>query len=114
MFDTDKGLVVLSGCGHAGIVNTVEHARTIVRAAPLHAVVGGLHLFPLDDERLEWTASRLRALGLSNLLGARCTGLEAVYQIRARAGLPRKACVVGAVGAAFDLEKGIEPGALAR
>ena len=45
VFDTPKGLVVLTGCGHAGIVNTVEHARKSVRAAPLYAVLGGFHLF---------------------------------------------------------------------
>ncbi|HEU0094694.1 MAG TPA: MBL fold metallo-hydrolase [Vicinamibacteria bacterium] len=44
VFDTDRGLVILAGCGHAGIVNTVEYARKIVRPAPIHAIVGGLHL----------------------------------------------------------------------
>ena len=72
--------MILSGCGHAGIVNTVEYARKVVRAAPIHAVVGGLHLFALDDERLDWTADQLKAPGLENLLGAHCTGIEAVYQ----------------------------------
>jgi len=76
VFDTDHGLVILSGCGHAGIVNMAEYARKIVREAPLHAIVGGLHLYPLDDEKLGWTADRLRAFGLQNLLGAHCTGLE--------------------------------------
>jgi 7,8-dihydropterin-6-yl-methyl-4-(beta-D-ribofuranosyl)aminobenzene 5'-phosphate synthase len=114
VFDTAKGLVVLTGCGHAGIVNTVEHARKSVRAAPLHAVLGGLHLFVLDDERLDWTAGKLREFGLANLIGAHCTGIEAVYRIRDRAGLSRKTAVVGAVGSSFDLEKGIDPLALAR
>ena len=114
VFDTPKGLVVLTGCGHAGIVNTVEHARKSVRVAPLHALVGGLHLFALDDERLDWTAGKLREFGLANLIGAHCTGIEAVYRIRDRAGLARKTAVVGAVGSSFDLEKGIDPLALAR
>ena len=114
VFDTPKGLVVLTGCGHAGIVNTAEHARRTVRLAPLHAVVGGLHLFALSDEKLDWTAGKLRDFGLANLLGAHCTGIEAVYRIRERAGLGRPAAVVGAVGASFDLEKGIDPLALAR
>jgi 7,8-dihydropterin-6-yl-methyl-4-(beta-D-ribofuranosyl)aminobenzene 5'-phosphate synthase len=79
---TGQGLVVISGCGHAGIVNTVEYARTIVKAAPIHAAIGGFHLFSANDEQLEWIAGRLRALGLGHLLGAHCTGLEAVYRIR--------------------------------
>jgi 7,8-dihydropterin-6-yl-methyl-4-(beta-D-ribofuranosyl)aminobenzene 5'-phosphate synthase len=114
VFDTDRGLVILSGCGHAGIVNTVDYARKIVRAAPLHAIVGGLHLYALDDERLAWTADQLKANGLENLLGAHCTGIEAVYRIRQRAGLDRKRAVVGAVGSSFELDKGIDPRDLAR
>jgi 7,8-dihydropterin-6-yl-methyl-4-(beta-D-ribofuranosyl)aminobenzene 5'-phosphate synthase len=114
VFDTDKGLVILSGCGHAGVVNTAEHARATVRAAPLHAVVGGLHLFQLDDERLDWTARQLKSFGLENLMGAHCTGLEPVYRIRQQAGLTRRSCVVGAVGARFDLGSGLDPLGLAR
>jgi 7,8-dihydropterin-6-yl-methyl-4-(beta-D-ribofuranosyl)aminobenzene 5'-phosphate synthase len=114
VIDTDRGLVIVTGCGHAGIVNTAEYARKIVRAAPLHAVLGGLHLYSLDDERLDWTADKLRSFGLENLLGAHCTGIEAVYRIRRRAGLTRKSCMVGAVGATFVLGEGIDPRDLAR
>lgn len=114
VFDTDHGLVLLTGCGHAGIVNTVEYARKTVRPAVLHAAVGGFHLFALDDERLDWTADRLKEAGSENLVGAHCTGLEAVYRIRARLGLSRAHAVVGAVGATFELGKGIDPLLLAR
>ncbi|HYU40944.1 MAG TPA: MBL fold metallo-hydrolase [Vicinamibacteria bacterium] len=114
VLDTERGLVVVSGCGHAGIVNTVEYARKIVRPAPVHAIVGGLHLYALDDERLNWTADQLEAAGLENLMGAHCTGLEAVYRIRQRAGLDRKTAVVGAVGSSFVLGQGIDPRDLAR
>jgi 7,8-dihydropterin-6-yl-methyl-4-(beta-D-ribofuranosyl)aminobenzene 5'-phosphate synthase len=114
VFDTDRGLVILAGCGHAGIVNTVEYARKVVRAAPIAAIVGGLHLFALDDEKLNWTADQLKANGLASLLGAHCTGIEAVYRIRQRAGLDRKTAVVGSVGSSFTLEQGIDPKDLAR
>jgi 7,8-dihydropterin-6-yl-methyl-4-(beta-D-ribofuranosyl)aminobenzene 5'-phosphate synthase len=114
VFDTDHGLVVLTGCGHAGIVNTVEYARQTVRPAALHAAVGGFHLFQLEDERLDWTADKLKEDGIENLVGAHCTGLEAVYRMRARLGLSRAHAVVGAVGATFELGKGIDPLLLAR
>jgi 7,8-dihydropterin-6-yl-methyl-4-(beta-D-ribofuranosyl)aminobenzene 5'-phosphate synthase len=114
VFDTDRGLVVLFGCGHAGVVNTLTYARRVVRDAPVHAVLGGLHLFEKDDATLDWTADRLRDLGVANLLGAHCTGLEAVYHLRARLGLDRRRCVVGAVGASFTLDGGIDPLKLAR
>ena len=41
---TDRGLVVVSGCGHAGIVNTVEYAASAIHRAPIHAAIGGFHL----------------------------------------------------------------------
>jgi 7,8-dihydropterin-6-yl-methyl-4-(beta-D-ribofuranosyl)aminobenzene 5'-phosphate synthase len=114
VFDTDRGLVVLFGCGHAGVVNTLTHARRTVRDAPVYAVLGGLHLFEKDDATLDWTADRLRDFGVANLLGAHCTGLEAVYHLRSRLGLDRRRCVVGAVGASFTLNGGIDPLKLAR
>jgi 7,8-dihydropterin-6-yl-methyl-4-(beta-D-ribofuranosyl)aminobenzene 5'-phosphate synthase len=114
VLDTERGLVVVTGCGHAGVVNTLEYAREVVREAPVYAVVGGLHLFPADEATLDWTAGRLRGMGLRHLLGAHCTGVEAVYALRSRLGLDRRTCVVGAVGAGFDLDVGIRPGTIAR
>jgi len=114
VIDTNQGLVVISGCGHAGVVNTIEYAREKIRKAPLHAALGGFHLFQLDDTKLEWTAGKLREFGVANFLGAHCTGIEAVYRIRQLAGLNRKTCAVGAVGAVFELGKGLDPGAIAR
>jgi 7,8-dihydropterin-6-yl-methyl-4-(beta-D-ribofuranosyl)aminobenzene 5'-phosphate synthase len=114
VIDTEAGLVVLTGCGHAGVVNTATYARKVVREASLHALLGGFHLYPLDDERLGWTAARLREFGVENFMGAHCTGLEAVYRLRERLGLSRRTAVVGAVGASFTLGQGIDPLDLAR
>lgn len=111
--DTDRGLVVVTGCGHAGVVNIVEYARSSVRKAPVFALVGGVHLFPADDAALDWTAGRLREAGVSQLLGAHCTGVEAVYALRGKLGLDRRRCVVGAVGSGFDLKTGIAAGTIA-
>lgn len=114
VLDTGRGLIVVTGCGHAGVVNTLEYAREAVREAPVHALLGGLHLFAADEATLDWTAARLQEMGLANLLGAHCTGIETVYGLRRRLGLNRKSCVVGAVGAGFGLEGGIRPGTIAR
>jgi 7,8-dihydropterin-6-yl-methyl-4-(beta-D-ribofuranosyl)aminobenzene 5'-phosphate synthase len=111
---TDKGLVLLSGCGHAGIINTLEHARKTIKAAPVYAALGGFHLFNLSDEKLDWTAGKLKEFGLKQFLGAHCTGIEAIYRIRQQAGLDRQSCVVSAVGSSFTLEKGIDALSLAR
>ena len=114
VIETAQGLVVVTGCGHAGIVNIIDYARKTVGDAPVHAVIGGLHLFAATDEQLAWTAARLREAGLAHLLGAHCTGVEAVFRLRDLANLSRRTAVVAAVGASFTLGRGIEPLALAR
>ena len=114
VFDTDPGLVVLTGCGHAGVVNIVTYAREVIRPARVHALVGGLHLFAASDRTLDWTAEKLGAVGVDNLIGAHCTGIEAVFRLRHDLGLDRAHAVVGAVGAKFELGQGIDPRNLAR
>ncbi len=113
VLETVRGLVIISGCGHAGIINTLEFARNSVRKAPVHAALGGFHLFAADEPTIEWTAGKLRDMGVTNLIGAHCTGVEAVYSLRQRVGLDRRTCVVGAVGAGYDLKKGIRAGLIA-
>jgi 7,8-dihydropterin-6-yl-methyl-4-(beta-D-ribofuranosyl)aminobenzene 5'-phosphate synthase len=114
VLNTDKGLVLISGCGHAGIINTLEYARQKVRETQIHAALGGFHLFQADSATLDWTAEKLRSMGIENLLGAHCTGIEALFGLRQRLNLSRKACTVGAVGASFSLNAGLDPGVIAR
>jgi 7,8-dihydropterin-6-yl-methyl-4-(beta-D-ribofuranosyl)aminobenzene 5'-phosphate synthase len=114
VLNTPQGLVVITGCGHAGIVNILTFARGRFPEEPVQAIVGGLHLFPASDEQLNWTADKLKDFKVANLLGAHCTGIEAVYRIRERLGLPRQFAVVGSVGSSFVLGEGIHPGSLAR
>jgi 7,8-dihydropterin-6-yl-methyl-4-(beta-D-ribofuranosyl)aminobenzene 5'-phosphate synthase len=109
VFRTEQGPVYLFGCGHAGVINTLEYGRKTIDAAPVQAVIGGVHLFSADDERLAWTAAKLKAFGVRQFMGAHCTGIEAVYRIRELAGLDRRTCVVGAVGASYSLATGIHP-----
>lgn len=114
IFDTPQGLVVLTGCGHAGVINIIEYARAFIRPAKIHALIGGIHLFSADEKTLAWTAEKLRGYGVENLIGAHCTGVEVVYRFRRDLGLDRAHAVVGAVGQRFELGKGIHPGAIAR
>ena len=114
VIDTAKGLVLISGCGHAGVINTLEYARAKVRTAPVHLALGGFHLYNSSDQTLAWTAAKLKEFGLQNLVGAHCTGVEAVYRLRQLCGLDRSTAVVGAVGSGFRLGKGIEPGSIAK
>ncbi len=114
VLNTPEGLVVITGCGHAGIVNILTFAREQFPNEPVQAVIGGLHLFAATDRQLDWTADKLKDFKVSNLIGAHCTGIEAVYRIRDRLLLPRSAAVVGSVGSSFVLGEGIHPGQLAK
>jgi len=114
VINTEKGLVVIAGCGHAGIVNTMEYARVIAGGEPVHAVLGGFHLLSLTDEKVEWTGTKMREFGVQHVLGAHCTGINAVKLLRDSAHLGRGTSVVGAVGSIFALEDGIQLGSLNR
>jgi 7,8-dihydropterin-6-yl-methyl-4-(beta-D-ribofuranosyl)aminobenzene 5'-phosphate synthase len=114
LFNTSSGLVLLAGCGHAGIINTLEYARKFIRPAPVDAAIGGFHLYNAKDEQLNWTADKLKEFQIAQILGAHCTGIESVYRLRQRLGLSRHDCVVGTVGATFDLKDGIHTGRIAQ
>jgi 7,8-dihydropterin-6-yl-methyl-4-(beta-D-ribofuranosyl)aminobenzene 5'-phosphate synthase len=111
---TRMGLVLVVGCGHAGMVNTLEHAVKETGEPHVHAAIGGFHLYEASDETLAWTARSLGAMHIDYFMAAHCTGLEATYRLRALLGLGRSTAVVGAVGASFELGKGLEPGGIAR
>jgi 7,8-dihydropterin-6-yl-methyl-4-(beta-D-ribofuranosyl)aminobenzene 5'-phosphate synthase len=114
LFDTDGGMVILTGCAHAGIVNITEYARTILGKKPIVAVVGGLHLFSASDQALAWTGGKLKSYGVQSVLGAHCTGIEAVFRLRESLGLSRKTAIVGATGSSFTLNQGFDPRRLAQ
>jgi 7,8-dihydropterin-6-yl-methyl-4-(beta-D-ribofuranosyl)aminobenzene 5'-phosphate synthase len=102
------------GCGHAGVINTLDHVRKTIDRAPIKAVIGGLHLFAADEKTLAWTAGQLKRFQVKELIGAHCTGIESVYRLRALTGLTRQRCMVGAVGTTYSLARGIEVGRIAK
>jgi 7,8-dihydropterin-6-yl-methyl-4-(beta-D-ribofuranosyl)aminobenzene 5'-phosphate synthase len=73
-FDTREGVVVLLGCGHAGVVNTLLHIRRVTNARPIHTVMGGMHLLAANAERITRTVEAFRELGVKQLGPAHCTG----------------------------------------
>lgn len=73
---TRQGLVVVLGCAHSGIVNTLLHARQITGENRVHAVVGGTHLHIAPEPQLVETVRALREFGIRRLGVSHCTGLE--------------------------------------
>ena len=111
---TSEGFVLVSGCGHAGIVNTIEQIRSDIYKMNVFAAIGGFHLVQASDEQLEWTAEKLQLFGVSRIIGAHCTGINALYTLRNLMDLDRTQAVVGSVGDRFDLENGIRAGSIAK
>lgn len=73
-----KGLVVLSGCAHVGIVNTVKHAQEITGVQKVHAIMGGFHLIGAKEERIHRTVADIKGMGPDYIVPMHCTGFEAV------------------------------------
>jgi 7,8-dihydropterin-6-yl-methyl-4-(beta-D-ribofuranosyl)aminobenzene 5'-phosphate synthase len=74
----EKGLVVLSGCAHAGIVNTVKHAQKIAGTDKVHAVMGGFHLINAKPEVIQQTVADIKAMKPDYIVPTHCTGFEAI------------------------------------
>ena len=112
---TKKGLVLVSGCGHAGIVNTLDHVSSIHgKNSKIVAALGGFHLFNKTNKDISWTAKHMRKHGVKYLLGAHCTGIDAVYQIRKHNKMKRENCSVSAVGSYYDLNEGMYSGLISK
>jgi 7,8-dihydropterin-6-yl-methyl-4-(beta-D-ribofuranosyl)aminobenzene 5'-phosphate synthase len=96
-----RGLVVLTGCGHAGVVNLTRYARHLTGVEDVHAVMGGFHLTGAGFEPIiPATVEALAALAPDVVVPAHCTGWKAATAFAAR--LP-DAFVQNTVGTTFDL-----------
>ena len=108
-FDTDNGIVLISGCGHAGLVNTLDYINKIMPDRPIYKIIGGFHLLNLNEDKLEWTARKMEEYGVKYFVGAHCTGLNSTYSIRNFMNLSSKKALVGSVGT-YITKKGVFPG----
>ncbi len=76
-FETEQGLLILLGCCHAGLVNTVEYIRKISGISKIHAIIGGMHLVNANEERLAYTIDHLKNWHPDLLIPCHCTGQPA-------------------------------------
>ena len=82
--ETTRGLVILAGCAHAGVVNTVNHVCKLAGRDEIHALIGGLHLGRASYKQLEETGNTLGRLNCRILAPCHCTGMSAHAYLRAR------------------------------
>ena len=96
-----RGLVVLTGCGHAGIINICRYAQRLTGVSTLHAIIGGFHLTgPLFEPVIADTVGALEQLAPEVIVPAHCTGWKATHAIARR--LPG-AFIQNSVGTTFHL-----------
>ncbi len=97
----DKGLLVITGCGHAGVVNICRYARRLTGERPIHAVMGGFHLNgPVFEPLIPRVLDDLEAMAPQVVVPAHCTGWRAQHAMGARFG---EAFVPNSVGTRFEL-----------
>lgn len=86
VLETEKGLVVLNSCSHAGADRILWEVSEAFPGQRLYAMIGGFHLFKSSEREVRALASRLRALGAAYILTGHCTGQEAYDILREELG----------------------------
>ena len=94
--ETTAGLVVVLGCAHSGVINTLDHIRCLTGGQELCGLVGGTHLQRASRERLEATGGILGRLNTQVIAPCHCTGLDAQVYFRARFASRVQECGTGA------------------
>ena len=100
-FESPDGIVVILGCAHAGVVNTLEYIQKLTGGKSIHTVIGGMHLVSATNERMDRTIDAFREFGIQRLAPAHCTGFDATMRLGAE--FPGR-CFSIPVGAVLDFD----------
>lgn len=99
VIDHSQGLIVISGCAHAGIINTISHARLQTGTDRVIAFIGGTHLIAASPDRLTRTVKALKDFAVERVIACHCTGFNAMVRLRNDLG---KRLVKGEAAMRFD------------
>jgi 7,8-dihydropterin-6-yl-methyl-4-(beta-D-ribofuranosyl)aminobenzene 5'-phosphate synthase len=83
-----RGLVVISSCGHVGLINTIKQAMAVSGVSKLHAVIGGFHLVTAPQDYVDQTVTELEALEPDVVIPMHCSGADFIDTMRRR--MPRQ------------------------
>ena len=97
VFETEKGLFVVLGCCHSGIINTLSYILEKLGRRQIHSVIGGTHLGPVSDEQREKSIAALKAFDIERLGVSHCTGQKTACRLAAEFGDRFFFCNVGTV-----------------
>jgi len=81
-FKTGRGLVIITGCCHSGLINTVEHIRSVSGVERVRGIVGGLHLLNASCERINSTIDILSEWNPEFVVPCHCTGEEVLLEFQ--------------------------------
>ncbi len=95
--DAPVGCIVVLGCAHAGVVNTLDYISQVADPRTFHAVLGGMHLAAASAIRLEQTAEALERYGVRRIAPCHCTGEEAIRFLQRRFPGRVTECAAGSV-----------------
>ncbi len=97
VLETQKGLIVVLGCCHSGIINTLSYIMEKMGRRRIHAVIGGTHLGPVSDAQREKSIAALKAFDIERLGVSHCTGLKTSCRLASEFGDRFFFCNVGTV-----------------
>jgi len=97
--ETPAGTVVILGCAHAGVINTLNYIRELTGNRRIHTVLGGMHLLAAGPERMHKTVVGLRRIDVKRLIPCHCTGFAAMARLWHE--FPDQ-CALCHVGTVFD------------
>jgi len=103
--ETPAGTVVVLGCAHAGVVNTLDYIAELTHRDRIYAVLGGMHLVRATARRLEATVAALKRYGVQKVGPAHCTGMQAAVYLWSQ--LPGM-CFECSVGSVFTVQDGAD------
>jgi 7,8-dihydropterin-6-yl-methyl-4-(beta-D-ribofuranosyl)aminobenzene 5'-phosphate synthase len=82
ILDTDKGIVLILGCAHSGMINIIQHVVNKMGKEKFHAILGGTHLDFLTPEQLEESIKSLKRMEIGKIGVSHCTGMKAAFRLQ--------------------------------
>lgn len=76
------GLIIISGCAHSGIINTIKYAQQKTGQSKVLAFIGGTHLSGASEDRMTWTLATLKEFHIDRIIACHCTGFDAMVKLR--------------------------------
>ena len=103
---TKSGWIMMSGCGHSGIINTAKKLQSI-HNVPIYGAIGGFHLFQASNDVIDKTALWLKNAGMEKFMGGHCTGIYAAERVADLIGIRRDDLSHTAIGSVLTKDLSI-------